>query len=72
MITQKMYRYLGRNGTITSRILLENISPIEMISLQASQGKILTNGEEQIKIKTLFLDELEEWYEIDDPSVKKD
>ena len=36
MITQKMYRYLGRNGTITSRILLENISPIEMISLQAS------------------------------------
>ena len=46
MITQKMYRYLGRNGTITSRILLENISPIEMISLQASQGKqILTRYE---------------------------
>ena len=44
MISKKMYRYLGRNGTITSHIQLENISPIPMISLQAEQGKILTDG----------------------------
>ena len=66
MITQKMYRYLGRNGTITSRILLENISPIEMISLQASQGKILTNGQQKVYSVLVFTDEVDDWYEIEE------
>lgn len=66
MITQKMYRYLGRNGTITSRILLENISPIEMISLQASQGKILTNGQQKVYSILVFTDEADDWYEIEE------
>jgi hypothetical protein len=43
-----------------------------MYELRASQGKVLTNGEETAAVKMVFLDELEEWYEIDDPSVKKD
>ena len=66
MITQKMYRYLGRNGTITSRILLENISPIEMISLQASRGKILTNGQQKVYSILVFADEVDDWYEIEE------
>lgn len=40
----KMYRYLGRNGIITSPILIENSSPINMFNLKADEGKILTNG----------------------------
>lgn len=68
----KYYRYLGRNGTITSIVLLEQVTPIPMYELKASQGKILTNGEETAAIKMVFLDELEDWYEIDDPLVKKD
>lgn len=66
MITQKMYRYLGRNGTITSKILLENISPIEMMSLQASKGKILTNGQKRVYSVLIFKDELDDWYEVED------
>lgn len=68
----KYYRYLGRNGTITSVVLLEQVAPIPMYELKASQGKVLTNGEEIASIKMVFLDELDDWYEVDDPSVKND
>ena len=66
MISKKMYRYLGRNGTITSDILLENISPISMIHLSASVGKILTDGNKKLYSVTIFEDEIANWYEIDD------
>lgn len=72
MIKTKLYKYLGRNGNIVTPILLEKVEPIPMVKIVADAGKVLTNGEEQAKIKTLFLDELEEWYEIDNPLVKKD
>lgn len=66
MIQTKMYRYLGRNGIITSPILLENIDPIPMLLLRASEGKILTNGIEKTKTKTIFIDEIENWFEINE------
>jgi hypothetical protein len=66
MVKNKLYRYLGRNGIITSPILLESIEPIAMFSLHASEGKLLTNGEEKVKSKTIFANELEEWFEIDE------
>lgn len=69
MITSKMYRYLGRNGIITSPILLENIEPILMLNLRASSGKILTNGQEFVHSVTIFANELELWSEIDDPNL---
>jgi hypothetical protein len=72
MIKTKLYKYLGRNGNIVTPILLEKIEPIPMVKIVADAGKILTNGKEYAKIKTLFLDELEEWYETNDPLVKKD
>ena len=61
-----MYRYLGRNGIITSPILLSSIEPIDMFSLRASEGKLLTNGEEKVKTKLVFAEELEDWFEIDE------
>lgn len=66
MITEKMYRYLGRNGNITSKILLENIAPIPMFKLQAARGKILTNGSRYAYSITVFADEVADWKEIDD------
>ena len=66
MIREKMYRYLGRNGTITSNIQLENIAPIHMVKLSASVGKILTDGNKKLYSVTVFEDEVANWYEIDD------
>ncbi len=66
MVKTKMYRYLGRNGIITSPILLDSIEPIAMLSLKASEGKMLTNGDIKVKSKLIFADELEEWFEIDE------
>ena len=62
MIKSKMYRYLGRNGIITSPILLEKVEPITMHELLA--------GEQFAKAKLVFADELEDWIEIDDPDLE--
>ena len=43
------YRYLGRNGIITTSILLEGNKPIYMLALVADEGKILTDGERYLK-----------------------
>lgn len=67
--TKKLYRYLGRNGTITSPILLENIEPITMYELRPGPGKVLTDGISICSVKLVFADEMENWYEIDDPSL---
>jgi hypothetical protein len=65
MKKNKMYKYLGRNGNIITSILLEKIDPIPMVRLIADEGKVLTNGTEYTQIKDVFLDEAEEWSEID-------
>ena len=70
MISQKMYRYLGRNGTITTAIKLENIAPIPMIQLKAESGKILTDGIRTAYSVTVFEAELNNWYEIEDNGQK--
>ena len=66
MTTQKMYRYLGRNGSITTGIKLENIDPILMVNLKASTGKILTDGVKKVYSVIVFEDEIDNWTEIDD------
>ena len=65
----KLYRYLGRNGTITSPILLDKIEHIPMFALSAADGKVLTDGEQQVKSVTIFAEELSLWSEIDDPNM---
>ena len=44
MITRKMYRYLGRNGILTTRILIDGVDHIPMVELVAEKGNILSNG----------------------------
>lgn len=62
----KMYRYLGRNGIITSPILLDKIEHIDMYTLTADENKILTNGETKSKSVLCFVEDLNQWTEIDD------
>lgn len=63
----KMYRYPGKNGIITSPVFLEKADKYDMWSLQADQGKILTNGEQFVNATTIFAEDLDKWVEIDDP-----
>lgn len=64
----KMYRYLGRNGIITSPIFLDKTEHIAMYSLKADEGKLLYNGEKYVKEVLCFAEELEEWAEVEIPN----
>ena len=70
MTKTKMYRYLGRNGIITSPVLLDKVEPIVMYELRAATGKLLTNGDKSLKSTLVFEDELKDWTEIDDPNLE--
>lgn len=65
MTKTKMYRYLGRNGIITSPILLDKAEHIEMYALKADEGKVLYNGEKYVFQALCFADELDNWVEVD-------
>lgn len=62
----KAYKYIGRNGIITSRILLEDTKNIPMMELVADNGKILTNGVTKAHRVTVELDDINSWQEIAD------
>lgn len=65
MTQRKLYRYIGRNGTITSPVLLEDIKHIALMELIPQSGYVLTNG---IAIKkdsaVVHIDDVKDWYEI--------
>lgn len=65
MIKNKIYRYLGRNGMVTTPVLLEGVTPINMFRLIAESGKLLTNGKVSVAQIDVFEDEIENWTEID-------
>lgn len=62
----KKYKYLGRNGVLVTRILIEGAKNIPMLTLNADQGKILTNGEITTYSITIEEDEVKLWREIPD------
>jgi hypothetical protein len=61
----KRYRYLGKNGILTTSILLEGNEPIYMYRLIADEGKMLTNGEKVVSQTEIFVEDLASWTEID-------
>ena len=65
MKQRKLYKYIGRNGSITSPILLEDIKHISLVELRPDQGYALTNGD-IVKNNSIVIhvDELKDWYEI--------
>lgn len=62
----KKYKYLGRNGVLVTRILIDGAKNIPMITLNADQGKILTDGEITTYSITVEEDEVKLWREIPD------
>lgn len=71
MTKRKMYKYLGRNGILTTRIQLDGISFIPMTELIAADGKMLTNGEKIVKSIIVEDTEISNWREIDKPTAKE-
>lgn len=63
----KKYRYVGRNGILTSFVELENVPHTVIYILQADEGKLLTNGERVEKTVPVHEENLFDWHEIDDP-----
>lgn len=68
MIQKKLYRYVGRNGIITSLVEIDKATFFPMYRLIAEKGKILTNGKIQSGLVDVFPEDVEQWQEIDDPS----
>lgn len=66
MIKKNLYRYFGRNGMITSLVLLDNIEHLLMYRLIAEDGKMLTDGELKVKSIDIFAEDLGKWTEIDE------
>ena len=66
MIAKKMYRYLGRNGILTTRILIDGVNHIPMVELIADKGMILSNGYTTTDSIVVSEEEVQSWREIAD------
>ena len=66
MTKVKKYKYLGRNGVLVTRILIDGVNYIPMMTLTADAGNILTNGETSVYSITVEADEANLWREIPD------
>ena len=66
-VERKIYKYIGRNGQIISRVKLDGAITIPMVSITADNGKYVTNGVHQYRSTIIEEEELDEWYEIDAP-----
>lgn len=72
MTQTKAYLYHGKNGTITSKVLLEGIPYIPMIELKADDGMILTDGNRFASRITLLAENVKLWNEIVKPKDGQD
>lgn len=72
MTVQKMYRYIGVNGILTTSVLLQGIDHTPMATISAAPGKLITNGTITAKYKTVFASDVDLWTEIDDPNYSED
>lgn len=66
MIKKDLYRYVGRNGIITSLVHLEDAKYYPMYRLIADEGKVLTDGELIVKSIDIFAEDLSKWTEMDE------
>lgn len=70
MRKDKKYRYLGRNGILDTKVLLDGIDHIDIVILYADEGKILTNGERYQYSVTVEASEVNQWKEVTDNTHK--
>ena len=66
MIKKDLYRYVGRNGIITSLVHLDDAKYYPMYRLITEEGKMLTDGEQVVSSIDIFAEDLGKWTEIDD------
>lgn len=66
MVKKDLYRYVGRNGIITSLVHLDDAKYYPMYRLIADEGKMLTDGELTVKSIDIFAEDLSKWTEIED------
>lgn len=66
MTSRKIYRYLGRNGILTTYILIEGANYIPLVELTADKGKVLTNGEKTAYAVVVEESDVNSWSEIAD------
>lgn len=66
MTKEKLYRYLGRNGILTTKVFIEDAKHIVLYSLTADEGKVLTDGTRTTDNVLVYEDELSNWKEIAD------
>lgn len=66
MIKKDLYRYVGRNGFITTEIYLDGTDYIPMYRLVAENGKILIKDGIKISSVDVFPEDVDKWKEIDD------
>ena len=65
MKTRKLYKYIGRNGSITTPILLEDARHIPLMELKAEDGYILRNENNIAKYTVIVhVDEVNSWVEV--------
>lgn len=64
MTKNKVYRYLGRNGIVTTPVLIEGTTPIIMYRLIADADMVLSNGKIHVNMIDVFDDEINNWFEI--------
>lgn len=69
MIKKDLYRYIGRNGIITSLVYLEDAKYYPMYRLIADEDKVLTDGELKVKSIDIFAEDLSKWTEIEDGQI---
>ena len=62
----KKYKYLGRNGVLVTRILIDGVKNIPMMTLTADEGKILTDGETRTYSVNVESEEVSLWKEVPD------
>ena len=66
MTKKKLYRYLGRNGILTTRIRIDGATFIPVTELTADQDMILTNGEKTVYSVIVEDEDIDLWREIPD------
>lgn len=62
----KLYRYIGRNGIVTTPVLLDDIKHYVYYHLSADKDKILTNGDRKTFSVDIPEEEIDLWFEIEE------
>jgi hypothetical protein len=65
MKVRKLYKYIGRNGSVTTPILLDDAKYIPLVELRADPGYVLKNDDGVTKQSVVvYIDDAELWNEV--------